>query len=112
HAVRAKRPALQETRVPADLRHERHLVHGEPARMPDVVRARSRLAPVAFFPVVLADDGAAALEDPRAVAVQVNLVEAVEVREPVGGGAGNALADSVVPKAAVGVAQAVVIVAF
>jgi len=66
--VGAELEALQEAGVAAEGGDERHAVHGEPARVADRVGARAVFAPVAFFPVVLRDDGAAAFEDAGAVA--------------------------------------------
>jgi len=66
--VVAELEALQEAGVAAERGDVRHAVQGEPARVADCVGARAVFAPVAFFPVVLRDDGAAAFEDAGAVA--------------------------------------------
>jgi len=66
--VGAELEALQEAGVAAEGGDVRHGVHGEPARVPDAVGPRAVFGPVAFFPMVLRDDLAAAFEDARAVA--------------------------------------------
>lgn len=66
--VGAELEALQEAGVAAEGGDVRHAVEREPARVADGVGAGAVFAPVAFFPVVLRDYGAAGFEDAGAVA--------------------------------------------
>ena len=60
------------------------MVQGEPARVPDGVGAAAVFGPVSFFPVVQRQDLATAFENPRPIAVDVDLVKPRQDTQPRG----------------------------
>ena len=80
--------------------------------MADHVCTGAVFGPVAFFPVVEGEDRAAVFEDAGAVAMHVNLVEAVEEAEAGLRVAGDAFPEFVVAKVHFGVVAAVGVVRF
>ena len=78
--------------------------------MADTVGAVAAFVPVAFFPVVERQDLAAALVEAGSVAVDVDLVEALEQGEGSGCVPRDAFEDFVVAEPAAGVGGAVVVI--